>query len=574
MVLPDGTRSEPRRPASRRSVGIIALVALVGGALAIGALTTPDPEPDAVVAPTSTTSTTIEELERPLDLENFSVDQIAIGEPLEWERAAGIDDLYARQLVIHEGIVYLFGSTRELWAPGPSSTVVWRSVNGRDWESLGTVLETEHWLGQVSSTPQGLIAAEAGPSGMTLWRSDDAINWEMEVVPVRDDSDYTVVFPTAVAATSDELVVTSQTQTNIDHLLNQRILDMGVDVDLTKFGWGYDQIDGETQFVVYGPLGLHLLEVTADELGLTEEEVESVTVGSAETDLSVWVRLEDSGWQKGIIGETGWVETLTFYGSRLFADGYGASGRETLVSDDGGLNWEQLEGDPARPIGVVRWGDGFVGMHQGGLVDIAISEDGLNWERANLDEHFPNQIGWAPSALSAGFGGIALTAGGWSYAEGPTTPDPVPTLLTRDDVTLSLDHALGQIELAVAGEVHKWRLYSDQSQDGIEVDLETHEVDFHDRATGELLASFTIEELMEAERSYGASLDMQESFQAFVFSPDGQRWTIQDVEEEFGDGIRVMSLAVTIDAVVALVGSWNNLYGNEPGLEIWTAPVP
>lgn len=550
---------------------MVAVISLVAGSLALGALTAPEP---VAVVETSTTSTTLEELDRPIDLENFSVDQIAIGAPLDWERAAGIDDLYARQVVVHDGLLYLFGSTVEPWAWVPNPIVVWRSTNGRDWESLGTVLETEHSLGQVSSTPQGLIAAEPGNSGMRIWRSDDAVTWEPEVVPVEDVSDYRVVFPTAVTATAEGVVVIGSISTDIGRLLHQRILEMGTDVDLTKFGWGYDQVDGETRFVVYGPIGLHLLEVTADELGLTDEQVEMITVGTEEADLSVWVRDEETDWQKGTIPEMNWVETLTFHGSRLFAFGYGTSGGETLVSEDGGSHWEQLEGDFGRPYGVVRWDDRFVGVNQGGAVDISVSDDGMAWERIGLHEYFPNQIGWSSSALAAGGGGIALAAEGWSNAEVPDTADPAPFRLTRDGATLSLDDALGQIQLELAGEVHAWRIYSDQGQDGIEVDLETHEVRFHDRETGELLASFTIDELMEAERSFGSSSDAGQAYQAFVFSPDASSWTIQDVEEDFGDGIRVMSLAVTDDAVVALVGSWNNLYGTEPGFEIWTAPVP
>ena len=554
-------------------MAIIAVLALVGGTWALGALTSADPEPETVAARASTTSTPIEELERPLDLENFSVDQIAIGEPLEWERAAGIDGVFARQMVSHEGALYLFGSFQDWWDPGPAATIVFRSVHGRNWESLGTVLETEHPLGPVVSTPQGMIGIVEGESDFTLWRSDDGVAWQSELVEVDESLPHSIINTGALAANEEGTVLSVNRQVDVGELIRERLRAAGANFDLSQLGWGQSYVDKEVRLIVTGPLGIQLMQLTAEDIGLTDQQIDELITGGGETEVSLWIGRDGHKWETRAMPGVSWIESLTFDGQRLLAIGDTRTGRSTWASEDGGLSWTEIRMTNGDPYNVTRWGKRYVGLELGPGVDVRVSDDGSTWEAMGIDEHFPHRFDWSGWGLTAAEGGIAFLADGNRDLGGaePTAP----SVLTDDDATLRINSSSGNIELFSDGETFIWGMWSDQPQDGIEVDLEAGQIHFRHPETGERLASFGIDELGEAERGFGQLPETSdEHFQALVFSSDGESWTIQDTETDFGESMRVLSLTVTNETVVALVLSWRNVYESEPGFEIWTAPIP
>jgi hypothetical protein len=553
-------------------MGIGAALAMVAGSLAVGALTAPEPAPETALEPTPiSTTSTLEALETPLDLDDFSVDQIAVGTPLQWELAAGIDGVFGQHLVTHDDAIYVFGAFTDVWDDGPAATLAWRSVDGRNWESLGRVLETEHPVHLVASSPQGLIAVEMGEPDPVIWRSDDGTGWEPEVIPTDASSPYLSTFPTAVAANAGVTAVTANLQSDPTSLLQDRLETAGFEIDLSRFGWGQEYPDGELRLVVYGPLGIHLTELTQDDLALTDEELDAVNAGGGPVEATVWVRHEGRDWQRRTIEGASWVDSLVFEGRRLLAFGYGVTGSMSWASDDGGLTWEEIGTVAGYPDSFVRWRGGYVGMQQGGLFDVRLSEDGLAWEEAELDELFPYQLGWSPWALSAGEGGIAFVAEGWRSSG--TEPHPMASRLTRDGATLNVNPQNGMLELVVGRDVYTWQTYG-RPQDGLVVDMATEQVHFEDPESGERLATFTIDELSRAEQSFWPETMGGESFQAFVFSSDAVNWVIQDVEDDFGEGIRVFKTSISDDTVTAIVNSWSNVSGAEPGFEIWTAPIP
>lgn len=179
MVLPDGTKSDQNRPGrSRALLFAVAALAIVAGFVALGSLS----PSEQVAVDTTTTTTTIPEVEAPIDLENFSVSQIATGPPLEWERMTGSTRGYPITVTEHEGTFHLFASARAPTAPpglnwlgssdqGPAGLVTWRSENGENWERMGeTVIDTEY-------QPQVRFSDVVGHHALLYTR--DGTEWEI-----------------------------------------------------------------------------------------------------------------------------------------------------------------------------------------------------------------------------------------------------------------------------------------------------------------------------------------------------------------------------------------------------------
>jgi hypothetical protein len=584
MVLPDGTRSDGRRPTTgRRAFFAIAACALAAGVLALGALTTPEetaaPEP-------STTTSTVEELETPIDLDNFTVDQIAVGEPLRWELTDSFDDTFPHSIVVHDGTVYLFGSDSGLWDDDSGGLRAWRSTDGVTWESLGQTIGLEHKIGSVTSTAQGLIALEIGShEGFTIWRSEDGIRWIPELVPVETGNEYATVYPRAVGATEEMVVVAADIDLDALRFIESRLPDsMGAGIETGNFGWDTRLSDeGVTVvFTFHGPLGIPALSVTSDEMGLSDEEVRWLTQGYAPSEddsiwgARTWVRSDgDTKWTLGDIEGVAWVESISVTpGDPPLVFAYGSSGLATWASLDEGLTWERQPVTGQHPHLAEPWGDRFVRMHSNWL-DVLVSDDGETWKTTGLDSLFPSTIGWGAGPLAAGTGGIAVGIEGWGEQNEPVQV-PEPTTLMRDGVTLTIDIEHGNIELESAELKSTWALFGQTPPQNLSIDLANRILTFLEPASGEPLLSMTFDELEEIEADYWNGHQQGAQHQAFAFSADGAEWTVQAMEQVIGEGSRVTELAVIGDRVVALVLDSSAIYRSNqvPGFEIWTAPIP
>ncbi|MGH3650411.1 MAG: hypothetical protein ACRDU9_06830 [Acidimicrobiia bacterium] len=576
MVLPDGTRSESNRPVlGRTALLALAALAFAVGGLALGALTTPDPGTTAET--TTTTSTTIDQIEPPIDFDNFSVGQIAVGDPLRWERGARFDEMVTVDLVEHEDRLYLFGYND--WYAGSGGLQVWSSDDGLVWDPLGQVIEETRPIGRVASTPQGLVALESGPTGagFTIWRSRDAVRWAPELVPVELDSEHATVYPHAVTGTKSTLMVTGDVQIDITGLLEERLgAALGAPVDLWRYGWSHHRSAEGMVIDVLGPLGMVAQQVSTEELGLSETEQSWIVDGyGSSTDTDVWVsRGGDSDWEHSSIEDARWIDSLIITkDSRVIALGHGSTLSGTWVSD-GGLDWRRLD-FVSRPFTVEPWGDGFAGPDGYGANDVLVSEDAENWDSTGLNDHFPSSIGWGVGPFAAGPGGIVVGVEGWSQPDQPIALS-TPPRLTRDGVILTMNLDAGVLDLESGGQHHEYHIYGSTPPENIVVDLSTESVEFFDDQSGDLLSSFSFSELMAAAETYWSRDPFPERYQAMAFTTDGVEWTIQDIEEDLGGAVWIRGLEVTADRVIALVSGLETPYVRDetPGFEIWSAPIP
>jgi hypothetical protein len=204
-----------------------------------------------------------------------------------------------------------------------------------------------------------------------------------------------------------------------------------------------------------------------------------------------------------------------------------------------------------------------------------MSPDGEEWEDIGPVENFPGSIQWWTAALAAGPGGIAMSIEGWddSPQPSPTPRDSRLVRITNRDSTLSIDQQSSRYTLETRDSTYTW---SFTNRDGIEFDLNTAILRFLDPESGEPLTSFTLEDIMNAQReAFSVEREDTNRYGVFAFTSDGEDWTIQSMEDLSPDYF-IHLLAVTDKHVVATGVDGVGFYypSSPPGFEVWTAPIP
>lgn len=550
-------------------VGIAALV-VFAGLMILGGLTSPDP-----AAVEETTTTTVEEVDPPIDPENFTVDQIATGDPLEWELVMAIDDRYPLELIEHGGDIYLFTDSEHPGGPDSSGLMAWRSSDGTNWEVLGEMISSEHRITTVHSTMQGLVvtAIRREDGAFVLWRSKDATEWTATEVPTGTEGPYDIDIASAVAADETTLLIASNARYDRERLLEDRLRATGIEIDLSELYWSLRWLGAEGQHLfVTLPLGIPVLQIPIDALGLRDEERQEVT-GEIFDPIGTDVRVlsENKGWESGFIGDTWTIDSIVpTPDGRFLAYGQGVSGQVSKITADG-IEWTPT-GSVISPSQAGRWRQRYVGVIN--APELMVSEDGQSWQSAGLDERFPDELSWAPTTLGAGEGGVAVFVRG-DQLRSRMRLERVVELTADDGARFLLVQRGGDFVLSSDSGRGRWVLNA--GGDSIEVDMVERRVSLSDPDSGEEEASFTFAELQRASREHSSHLiDTAGSWNVMAFTEDGQEWVIQDMAPEIGDHATIWLLEVTEERIVAVVRNTLDalIRGGSPGLEIWSAPLP
>lgn len=554
---------------------VSALVAVLAAGVTLVMLTSPDPAALEATTSTSTTSTTLPEVVAPIDLENFSVDQVARGEPFAWVRSLNVVEGFPVALLRHESSVYLFATEEPNFSGLDSSGLrAWRSSDGLAWEPLGQVIGQSHRIGMVSSTEQGLTAVETGSGNpsFTVWRSQDGRDWRPEEVALEDANDVMTLFPHAVGGTGRLLIVAGQMNVDIFPFLEEKLGEMA------HYGWGTDVFGDEVQFTLYGPFGIPLAGISAEDLSLSDGETQMIIDAfSSQNDVGVdlWVKDGESEWQQTRLPEAHWVDriTTTPYGDAI-AHGWGTAGSSSWTSRDG-LNWEKTPFATHHYLNE-RWGETLVAPSSEGGMSIYVSPAGGEWNDIGPAEHFPAPIQWWLGPVAAGPGGIAASVQGWDVGE-PVEPvmSTEPPTLSNQDAILTIDVYAGEYRLEKGEQVYRWPAMAG-TPDGIDIDLDSASIQFLDPESGRQLASFQIEDIIEAQEAHIAAEDPRSpGYAAFAFTSDGTDWTIQS-HDDIGSESSVTQLAVTDSHVVATAVALDAFYNpsSPTSFEVWTAATP
>lgn len=571
MVLPEGAPDRERPKPRRRSIVLaVGALALALGAIVLGSLTAPVPE----AAHETTTTTSTADVEQPIDLESFTIAEIERGSPLEWEQVHSVDDGYPLALVEHESWTYIFATDMPNFAANDEGGLrAWRSADGVQWEGLGQVITSGHVIGNVRSTPQGLMAIEngTGGGGLTLWRSTDGVGWSGEPITTAGTGEHVSVYAFAFGGNAELLMVAARTGLDVAGLVEDKL---DLNLDLTTYGWSPNLVNGEYEFVLWGPLGFPLLEISADDLGLTGEEralLEAEYNGRG-ADYEVWVSAEPGLWLAGEIPDASWVSSITATpNGQIVASGWDNQTNLIWTTTDG-FNWEKTIPSPSGPYQVEVWNGSLIGPSEIGPASVMTSADGLEWERIGPEQHLPHQMQWNIGVIGTGPGGIAASIHGWRSST--SVPHDEPVVLTDADATLTIDYNTGSYHVESGDITRTWSMNSSEVPDGVTVDLASRLVTFHAPESDVALASFSLDELTDVEAEFWSRRGVEGQYYGLVFTPDGREWSIQDPSRFTNGSIRL--LEVNESHVVAAVISDRGRFSPQtsPGFEIWSAPIP
>jgi hypothetical protein len=582
VVSPEGIGTEPDRPKSGRGI-LIAVAALViaAGFAALGALS--PAEEVAVETTTTTTATTTTVIDAPIDLDNFDVGQIVTGEPLDLMKAATIGDGYPLALVEQDDGFYAFVTTTSEWLASKGGLFVWHSVDGADWNPLGMVIDDGFQVSRVIATDEDsmlAIGVSIDDGTVMMWRSDDGVVWDATRVGGVSDSEYQRTIPTAVGISGDTIVLATTNGDDLQGLVAHVLEGSGVDVDLSRWGWGTEtELDGTAVVVVTGPLGIEVARVPIDETDLSDEERRFLETGftSGPPDAKVWVFDPGSGWIEHVIEGIYGIESIDPGASGGFvARGWGNSGMVTATSEDGRV-WDRVGVASDGPWGAVHWGELLVGPDDMSLPELLISPDGETWEKAGLAPRFPVAINWSTYPMGAGPAGVALAVSGSSAGHQMETPEPA-AFATDKGHTVTLDANDGRLTVEAGGETHTWRVYGAARPNDFLVDLGEETIELLDPEAGISFGTVTFDEIQRAENEFFESnFNRGYEHRALVFTPDTETWVIQDLADSIGPEAAITNLMVGSDRLLAVVlpqGDWYYPMAEGGGFEIWTAPLP
>lgn len=400
----------------RTSLFAGAAVVLVIGFIALGSLSPSGPAAIETTSTTSSPSTTIAEIEPPVDPEDFTVAQIATGEPLEWEAVQTSVSDHPMEIVDRRGRLYLFTTSAPWWTGEPGGMSVWQSSDGQSWTSTREVIPDHFRVTAVAPGPRGFVAAGATPGGQSLivWRSDDGITWTATEIPTEARKPYQTPTATAVAATGNRIVVAAEIEIDRESIVEDHLAEIGIDVDLSEAGWATRYAgDGGLELSVYGPLVTPAVTIKVDELDLTEQERRWLTSSPEPTgQTSIWVIDDKGNLDSSTIPLTRVTEIVGRSTGGLLALGQrGAAAPAGFTSSDG-MQWNPIADRPT-PLGAVNRESFLVGFADVLRPDLLYSMLGGTWMEMGVDEVLPpSAASWSAVAFGGGDHGVALAIEG------------------------------------------------------------------------------------------------------------------------------------------------------------------
>ncbi|HEX5695622.1 MAG TPA: hypothetical protein VFZ15_04515 [Acidimicrobiia bacterium] len=569
-VIADRDENEPSSsPGIRLWVVGLGLIAILAVVWTTGRNAPPsDAEAVAVTTTTTTTPTTSTAVDDPIP---------RVGEPLSWQPAGSIEDTWPLSVVEHQGLLYLFTTDGiDFESRVGNGLDAWVSEDGSSWEPRGSVVPPPHQVQSVISTSRGLMAIGAsGEDGSPrVWMSTDAGLWSEAELPI-DGSDVPAGSRTYLHApwAGDELLlVFASTYVATEQILLDALPE-AVRPATGRYRYGMDWGGDPFQISVQGPLGIPVFSATAEELGLSEEQIELLEGPGIVTPVMVWSSLDGETWARFELEASSVGAVAPNPGGGLMMVGYGMRGELATWTSSNGFEWVPVDAIGMPDI-VVPWNDGLIGTrYSGSHPDLVHSEDGEEWESFGVDRLLAEDVSWYFGQPSAGATGAAFVAHGYDPSDQSFEPPPV--VLEKDGYTLTRDNTDGTLVLERDDSVVlQLSPHSGQVIEGVTVDFETETITFSDPETDRAHVTFTFEEIEQAEtEAYGAP---GREPQILFFAQDGLEWSVQEMGRIVGDDRAIGTLLVTERGVIAATYAFPNVPTGSPpapNIEMWLATL-
>ena len=151
-------------------------------------------------------------------------------------------------------------------------------------------------------------------------------------------------------------------------------------------------------------------------------------------------------------------------------------------------------------------------------------------------------------------------------------------MLEKDGYALRVDEMRGSLLLSKGDdEVLRLFLHGEQVHEEVTVDFNARTMTFLDPDTNQAFVTFTFDEIEQAQQEQYENMGMGNEQQAFLSSPDGSEWSVQDLDDILGDDQSITVLYVTADRVIAAVSQDSNVMTGPPPapeVQMWFAPIP
>ncbi|HSK07703.1 MAG TPA: hypothetical protein VK990_09310, partial [Acidimicrobiia bacterium] len=459
---------------------------------------------------------------------------------------------------------------------GGNGLDAWVSEDGSSWEPRGRVIPSPHQVQSVISTSRGLIAlGTSGGDGMPrVWMSADAGPWSEVELPndvSNGPAGSRTYFQTAWGG-EELLLVFGGTYVDMEQILLDALPEaVRPAIGSYRYGMGYG---GDPFHVtIQGPLGIVVFAATAEELGLSEEQIEALEGQWPGTSVTVWSSLDGESWARFEMEASSVNAVAAHPSGGLMMVGYGMRGEPATWTSSNGFEWE-----PGASIGMpdsmIAWNGGLIGTrYSGSYPDLVHSDDGEEWESFGVDRLLANDLSWYLAAPSAGGTGAAVVAHG--YDPSGESFESAPVVLEKDGYTLTKGGISGTLVLERDDSV-VLQLSSSSGQvvEGATVDFETEMITFSDPETDRPLVTFTFEEVEQAEMAALGGPEPER--QIVLFTQDGSEWSVQEMGHIVGEDRSVGPLLVTEDGVITTSYAYPNLrWGprSAPDIDLWIASL-
>lgn len=555
MVLPEGTReSEGTRPKTLIAVG--AALILLLATIVLGIATAPDD----VTARESTTTTAGEPLPQPtttttIDIETFTVGDIATGERLSWWEAPRLDAQWPIELLARDGRLYLFTSNRQSHPRYLSSGLqVWVSDDGIAWERVAEVSEAS--VTSIAAAGDRLVAmgTHIEDDWPHLWISENGVDWSVSRLPMNVETAVPISTWMADAAmVADRLVVTGSGYPNPQAVIMDRLPPDVADF-ADRYGMSLSGGPDGRSIEIYGPMGILGYSATMEELGIDEETAVILYEGSSEDSTFVWSSVDGVDWT---VDETSGphVERMWNAGAgELFASGWDHTGPAIWSSADG-ITWSRLD---SRLVNVVDSWDGWL-LGTRNDRDVVLSRDGQEWQSVGTDNALPQSLDWYLWPVAMGPGGVAAVATTWVPSEDAASE---PTSIEIDGQTLTIDQNTGDLTIEGAMGSSVIPLWGQADPEQVKVDFANERIRFMDVDADVELLSVSFERLREVEMSLYGQVAFEH--RALLVNRGDNGWRIFDLAEEMGEGVGVLMIRVLEDRMILVTHAIPSRFSESP----------
>ncbi|MGB7860317.1 MAG: hypothetical protein WBM90_07455 [Acidimicrobiia bacterium] len=572
MVLPDGTGLEPERPnTGRKTLLVVGGTALVIAVVAVGSVTGGSPSSSEPPATTSTINLATPRVT--IDLDTWRVSDIATDDAPSWELAATLDGIWPISLLEHRGTVYLFGASGVPAIPGGLAvTQTWQTEDGTTWTERGDVFPPGTRIQSVTSSGTELVAVGSTiDHPFVVLVSENGLTWT-DISPPNADLNPGDQFHSVVANQEQILVMSLPDISNGDALTTA----LEQDYSGPYLSWGIESYGPETgSIIVRGPLGIPVVRLDPSDLGLDAEDL-NYTGDGPEAPPTLWSRV-DGEWSALTPSQSLYMLTQTPSGELAAVGSDDTQGGTSIwtVGKDIATTPQHMAGYIYSDT--VNWGGRMVTPNDQLGNDLRASSDLETWEPLGLAELLPYQLGWGFSHVAAGVSGLATVAMGYHDAR-PSAQLEVASI-EDGEATLTFDPQRGTLDLRLGDEeIASLTTWGDIVPENVIPDLESETLVFLHPETSDQLATFSFAELAELEnRAFRVAEDRQNRFQTFLFTEDGDKWLVQDLNDVLGNDGWPVSLLVSRGQVTILSVDDVSLFyraANTPDLDIWVGELP